>query len=401
MTVSEAPVRLDVQLLSRASNADVVEYLRDQLRMHPESAVRRSVLHLITIDAVPPTISRIWLETAREPDTLREALHQSHSAWLRSEAIRRLASILRGSHWRATWDALGSTEGIAQLLSRFSVYHIRQATKAIGRNVKGIDAHHKAQKRQAVSELLLHLVPSLRSPSYQASVQAESSPEKRDLIKAYADLLPACTPKLVHRVLFDAAHVVPLHGPQVTLLREHHQVFLDRASQPGSNIFESNWADHASHRLEVVYAVVFPAAGQHDFASVTPFLSRALSSLVKQPPTSSSSLRRVRQKYADPLSNLLHRLVTCPHWSLHDRRAAFDLILDTLTKPLQRPLQRQKCSLEASGAALGRIDRALPACPSSHSQHGLQISAPRLLFAASGQRPLREEMGAAQTYTEL
>ncbi|ETS61965.1 hypothetical protein PaG_03513 [Moesziomyces aphidis] len=330
MTVPEILVRLDVQLLSRASNADVVEYLRDQLRMHPEPAVRRSVLRLITIDAVPPTISRIWLETARDPNTLREALHQNHSAWLRSEAIRRLASILRGSHWRATWDALGSTEGIAQLLSRFSVYHIRQATKAIGRNVKGIDGHLKAQKRQAVSELLLHLVPSLRSPSYQASTQAGSFPEKRDLIKAYADLLSACTPELVHRVLFDAAHVVPLHGPQATLLREHHQVFLDRASQPGSNIFESNWADHASHRLEVVYAVVFPAAGQHDFASVTPFLSRALSSLVKQPPTSSSSLRRVRQKYADPLSNLLHRLVACPHWSLHDRRAAFDLILDTL-----------------------------------------------------------------------
>ncbi|GAK67999.1 uncharacterized protein PAN0_031c6229 [Moesziomyces antarcticus] len=330
MTASEAPVRLDVQLLSRASSADVVEYLRDQLRLHPEPAVRRSVLHFITIDAVPPTISRIWLETAREPDTLREALHQNHSALLRSQAIRRLASVLRGTHWRATWDALGSTEGIAQLLSRFSVCHIRQATKAIGRNVKGIDAHHKAQKRQAISELLLHLVPSIRSSSYQASTQAGSSPEKRDLIKAYADLLPACTPELVHRVLFDAAHGVPLHGPQATLLREHHQVFLDRASQPGSNIFESNWADHASHRLEVVYAVVFPAAGQHDFGSVKPFLSLALSSLVKQLPTSSNSLRRVRQKYAGPLSNLLHRLVACPHWSLHDRRAAFDLILDTL-----------------------------------------------------------------------
>ncbi len=57
------------------------------------------------------------------------------------------------------WDALGSSQGIAQLLSQFSAKHVSLFTKAIAYNVRGLDDHHKAQKREAVTELLLCLVP--------------------------------------------------------------------------------------------------------------------------------------------------------------------------------------------------------------------------------------------------
>ena len=331
MSGSEAPLHLDVQLLGRAAAADVLSYLRDQQRRHPESAIAQSLLHLITIEAVSPDLSRIWLGIAREPATLRHALEQNHSLTLRYEAIRRFASVLRSKRWRPTWDALGSAQGLAQLLLQFSAKHVSLFAKAIANNVRGLDDHNKAQKREAVTQLLLCLVPSL-DPSPSSPAYDTYTTDSRDLFNAYASLVPACTPQMVERVLFDTDHSVTLHGNQGHLLREHHRVFFKRAII--SDVFRSNWIDQKCHLNSLAYAVAMPAAACQDVDLLSGFLLQAFDAYSSQSRTWNhpDKSRRTRKPYqrANSLFAALRCFVSQRRLPCHARCAAFKTVLDAL-----------------------------------------------------------------------
>ncbi|GAC74502.1 hypothetical protein PANT_12c00001 [Moesziomyces antarcticus T-34] len=330
MSDSKDTVHLDVQLLNRSTDAEVLSYLRDQQFRHTEPAITRALVRLITIEAISPCLSRIWLGIARDPATLCSALEQDHSLTLRYEGIRRFASVLRSKQWRPTWDALGSSQGIAQLLSQFSAKHVSLFTKAIAYNVRGLDDHHKAQKREAVTELLLCLVPSLNPPSSVRDDRLAS--DSRDLLDAYATLVSACTPQMVARVLFDTDHILTLRGNQGHLLREHHRVFFQRSIT--SDVFKSNWIDQKWELVSLVRAIAMPMAACQDVDLLSAFFLQALD-MSKQMPSEwthpeRSRMRRKPYYHPDSLLDILAGFVSQRRLTSHARCAAFQTVINAV-----------------------------------------------------------------------
>ena len=342
--MSDAPKpSLDVELLSRGSAAQVVVYLRQQLGFSHEGVVSEALLHLIEIEAVPSDVSRIWLSIAKDPASLFQAIQQRHSDRLRRSAIRRFAVWMRSKAWKAAWEALGSAEGITKLLAEFSVDQVRMFTRWVGSSVRGIDDHHKAEKREAVSELLGLLVPELRSATTSEDVghdqqqRSRDTSEGRDLVNLYALLVPACTSAMVRHVLFSDQQIMKLRGNQGHLLREHAHVFLD------SHHLKSNWIDQEQHLPALLLSVASSSSRQQDPSQVDRFLSQTLELILANFDRASKTTRRggaetpetepyEPDENKNPATALFQQLVEHRDLLPDERKHRFEIVLSVLAQ---------------------------------------------------------------------
>ncbi|KAJ1026984.1 hypothetical protein NDA16_002277 [Ustilago loliicola] len=343
--MSEVSLRLDVELLSRGAAADVAAYIRQQIDLHTETVISKHLLRLIKIEAIPPDVSSIWLSIVKNPLTLLHALQQNRSIQLRCSAIKRFAAWMRGIRWKEAWEAVGDAKGITQLLAEFSVNQVRMLTRAIGKNIRGVHTQAKAEKRKAVTQLLLLLVPTLQPGSADTTTTTTTTAtiEKRDLVHLYAVLLPACTPDLVRSVLFGSQQMMQLRGNQRHLLREHHQVFLDAASL--SPLPKSNWVDQPKHSPAVLMAVTLAHSNHQHASKLDTFLSQTIELILSESSKRTTQspgfkgYKRARLVGRKEKKDVLERLIQ--HKSLDNatRKRIFDILLDTLAKHTAQTLR--------------------------------------------------------------
>jgi hypothetical protein len=151
-------------------------------------AISQELLHATAIESLPPRVYKLWLCACPDTTAIILGLRQTHSNLIRTAAIRAFHKWFRTARCVDIWNAMGGTEGIIDMLATFSVDHVTDFSKQVGRcnNSQTI-----REERQGLATALMY---SLASRFFPESAKV-SNPDRRPLLDSYAKLVPACTPE--------------------------------------------------------------------------------------------------------------------------------------------------------------------------------------------------------------
>jgi hypothetical protein len=152
------------------------------------TAISQELLHATAIESLPPRAYKLWLCACPDATAIILGLRQTHSNIIRTAAIRAFHKWFRTAKCVDIWNAMGGTEGIVDMLSTFSVDHVTDFSKQVGRcnNSQALK-----DERQSIATDLMY---SLASRFFPESAKV-SNPDRRPLLDSYAKLVPACTPE--------------------------------------------------------------------------------------------------------------------------------------------------------------------------------------------------------------
>ncbi|KAF1968905.1 hypothetical protein BU23DRAFT_513967 [Bimuria novae-zelandiae CBS 107.79] len=217
--------QLNSRVLRSSKVRDVTKYLRGIQQSCVEDDITRELIHLIEIDSIAPAAFGQWLGITRSSHTVRTALAQNVSNEVRRLAIKKLGKLLSSLAWSETWDALGGTPGLLEVLSDLSVQDVKQACRVFVRSVKNSARQADVEtKRDKLTELFKALLPRLFLDD--ASTVAANN-DHRQLRAIYQRLVPACTSEVVSTLACDPSVEVNNH----LLLLSHAGTLKDLALQ--------------------------------------------------------------------------------------------------------------------------------------------------------------------------
>ena len=175
---------VDIQRLRGSTPSQQAAILRKAVEC-PEAAsiVTDQLLTAIREERIPTSTIQIWLSIAQSPIATVAAVRQPHNGIVRQGAMLLLtAHIRRAESFAETWDALGGTDGIVDLLSELSVFDVRALLKCFRATAYSPIAREERQKR------MVELFNLLSDP--------EKNPETRPLKVHYTSIIPACTQEM-------------------------------------------------------------------------------------------------------------------------------------------------------------------------------------------------------------
>lgn len=181
-------------------------------------AITHHLLHGVATGSLQPIHFTIWLQFCKSPAAIRLALAHADSRAVRQAGIKQLGRHLASARWRETWDELGGTDGIQDVLRGLPVVEIKQFVSVVVRAVRGADdageeeekkKKEKRQKQQAVFQLARALLPALSLPASisssddegTAAATAAAARDERPVAGFYEPLLQAIPPDAVAALL--------------------------------------------------------------------------------------------------------------------------------------------------------------------------------------------------------
>jgi hypothetical protein len=152
------------------------------------TAISQELLHATAIESLPPRVYKLWLCACPDTTAIILGLRQTHSHLIRISSIKDFHRWFRTAKCVDIWRAMGETEGILDMLATFSVNHVTDFSKQVGRcsNSQALRG-----ERQSLATDLMYCLASRFFPE-SAKV---SNPDRRPLLDSYAKLVPACTPE--------------------------------------------------------------------------------------------------------------------------------------------------------------------------------------------------------------
>jgi hypothetical protein len=181
---------LDHQLLRNSHPKHSGPYLHKVVTEGKSStdAISQELLHAVTNQSLPPQSYELWLCACPDETAIVLGLQQSQSVLVRRGAIKAFKRWFRTSKCVDIWKAVGGTEGIVAMLADFSVNHVREFCKVLGR------CNTSEALRDERQKLVTELMYSLASRIFSTATKVQN-PDERPLWKAYAELVYACTPE--------------------------------------------------------------------------------------------------------------------------------------------------------------------------------------------------------------
>jgi hypothetical protein len=151
------------------------------------AAISQELLDAVTRQSLPPRVYELWLCACPDETAIALGLQQNSSLLIRRGAIKAFRRWFRTSRCVDIWRAIGGTEGIVALLATFSVIHVREFSKQIGRC--STSTALVVERQTLVTELVYAVVSRFFPDS------AIKNPDERPLWKSYAELVFASTPE--------------------------------------------------------------------------------------------------------------------------------------------------------------------------------------------------------------
>lgn len=183
-------------LLRGLSPVEVVSVFRNALLSIPLETVSEHLFSGVVDGSILPHIFEIWVDVSKSPVVIKAALRQTDSLKIRRAGIRQFGKRLRSKEWKETWDGLGSTEGLLDLLSGLSVLEVKQFSGVVLRSTRGPGT---AEKQHALFQLLRSLLPKLFPAGDDASAP-HRNPDERPLAGFYEPLVRKCPREVVGRL---------------------------------------------------------------------------------------------------------------------------------------------------------------------------------------------------------
>jgi len=152
------------------------------------AAISQELLDAVTKQSLPPRVYELWLCACPDETAIVLGLQQDKSVQVRRGAIKAFRRWFRTSRCVDIWRAVGGTAGIVETLAKFSVNHVREFSKALGKC--GTSTAMREERQALVTELMY----SLASCFFPDSAKVQN-PDERPLWKYYAELVYACTPE--------------------------------------------------------------------------------------------------------------------------------------------------------------------------------------------------------------
>ncbi|KAM0694872.1 hypothetical protein Q7P36_005228 [Cladosporium allicinum] len=181
---------LDHHFLRNTHPREAGPYLHNiaQKRELSTTGVSQELLDAIAIESLPPRVYKLWLCACPDTTAIILGLRQTHSNLIRTAAIRAFHRWFRTAKCVDIWNDLGGTEGIVDMLATFSVNHVTDFSKQVGR------CNNSQTLRDERQGLATDLMYSLASRFFPESANV-SNPDRRPLLDSYARLVYACTPE--------------------------------------------------------------------------------------------------------------------------------------------------------------------------------------------------------------
>jgi len=148
--------------------------------------VSQNLLDATAIESLPPRVYKLWLGACPDTTAIILGFRQTHSHLLRTASIRAFHRWFRTARCVDIWRDMGGIEGIVDMLATFSVVHVTDFCKQIGR------CNNSQALRDERQGLATELMYSLASRIFPESAKA-SNPDRRPLLDSYARLVHACT----------------------------------------------------------------------------------------------------------------------------------------------------------------------------------------------------------------
>ncbi|KAI0142030.1 hypothetical protein BJ166DRAFT_92361 [Pestalotiopsis sp. NC0098] len=217
---------LDNAIIRSSEPAQQAQYLQKQLESHSWQAISDHLIASIEIDSIPANVFHVWMSVCKNADAIVAAMQQDVSNVARLTAIRRFGKELRkDDSFAAIWSAAGGVDGLAKLMSTFSVQHVATMCETICFSSPARRA--VAQRQQAITKLYQTLT----------GCGDEPNPDTRPLEGLYKRLLPACT---VDTVLDHTADRKP-----------GRRIILVHAPAYEQNAMAAMFAPHKSDRKKI------------------------------------------------------------------------------------------------------------------------------------------------------
>lgn len=210
---------MDHSIIRNSEAKELATYLRKVAGSTTSQSVTDELLTAISSESVPPGAFTVWLSASGDPGPLRQAVQQDHSRSIRTAGIRRFGKWFRTSRLTEAWQVLGETAGVLHVLSRLSVYDVKQFCSEIGRS-----GTIKVQQdlRQRYADQLF------KALCYQHFPETDlKTSDPRPLVLHYQDILSACSPDLVVRHL-EAEVTAPTTKSTRRLLQAYSSVLRDK-----------------------------------------------------------------------------------------------------------------------------------------------------------------------------
>lgn len=154
--------------------------------------ITESLLRVVESGSITPTIFARWLPVSCSPSTLRRALQQDVSIEVRRCGIIFLRKALDSTQWRDTWDGLGGTAGVLELMAELSVHEVRATCVTIGKSSRKREVE---EKKDTFTPLLEATLPRFFPKP------AHVTKDERPLQEVYQRLAPSCTSRIVTKIL--------------------------------------------------------------------------------------------------------------------------------------------------------------------------------------------------------
>jgi hypothetical protein len=181
---------LDHHLLRTTHPREAGPYLHKiaQEKHVDTTAISQGLLHATAIESLPPRVYKLWLCACPDTTAIIFGLRQTHSHLIRTAAIRAFHRWFRTAKCIDIWRDMGETEGIIDMLATFSVNHVTEFSKQVGR------CNNSQELRDERSGLATDLMYSLASRFFPESAKV-SNPDQRPLLDSYAKVVHTCTPE--------------------------------------------------------------------------------------------------------------------------------------------------------------------------------------------------------------
>jgi hypothetical protein len=179
---------LDNGFIRRSSPSALAAYFMEALKTTGTNEISSHLLSAVATEALPPTVFAVWLGVCHNPGALNDVLWQTHSAYIREQAIRRFGKLIRTNRCLEVCNCLGGTTGLLDFLAWASVLEVRFFCKIVG--ASGTSSKVRPERERLVTELLKGLAHEHFPESRYKTT------DTRPLLRHYASLLPACTKEM-------------------------------------------------------------------------------------------------------------------------------------------------------------------------------------------------------------
>lgn len=213
----------NIPLISESRGRKLVSYLDELRQSHSDVAICQSLLEAMDDEYILPSVFDVFLGWTKSPEVIVLCIRQGPSRSIRRQSIKHFGrSLADPGRWEAVWKAVDGTAGLVDLFGKISVAEVRIFTRVIGCCNGGIQKPKAREK--VVEELLRALLPSHYSDS---EIQSH---EKRPIHEFYAQMVSACSPEFVDRLLDaqDASNALYRGVPAKRLIRTHGELLQKR-----------------------------------------------------------------------------------------------------------------------------------------------------------------------------